>query len=209
MGQGHVSNFVNGKRGLTLETLDKILAAQRLTVGDLLPARRESSGALLSGQIGQNGKVPLVSHEVAIYEPYIRASSVQTMMPFPAEALAGMVERCTRQRKAWERFVVVRIAAEEARPMDPVLKPQALVLLDRHYNSLQPYRKDGEGDAKGNLYAVRVGARLLVRYAEFTSNRLVLRPLRMGFPVDVIEVAGLETPNDLLVGRVAMVVNES
>jgi hypothetical protein len=47
-----------------------------------------------------------------------------------------------------------------------------------------------------------------VRYANFQANRLVLWPQRIGFPVGVVEPGGGETANDLLVGRVALILNQ-
>jgi hypothetical protein len=87
--------------------------------------------------------------------------------------------------------------------MEPLLLPEALVLLDRHYNSLLPYRPN-----RANLYAVRHGAHLTLRYVDFVSNRLVLRPHNLNFPVDLIELDPDETPGDLLAGRVALIFNQ-
>jgi hypothetical protein len=61
LGQSHVSNFLRARRGLSLGTLDKVLHAQRLQVADLLPARREALGDLMSGQMGEEARIPLVS----------------------------------------------------------------------------------------------------------------------------------------------------
>ena len=203
LGQAHVSNFLRGRRGLSLGTLDKVLHAQRLQVTDLLPARRESLGEFLSGQIGEEAKIPLVPANVAIFDPYIRASIVQTMLPFPAEAVKGLVARCAQGRKQWERFVAVRISAEEALGMEPVVQAGSVVVLDRHYTSFQPYR---EGIA--NLYGARIGGQFLVRYAQFQAERVVLRPVAVQRKAEVVEVGAGETPHDALVGRVVVVVNE-
>ena len=37
-GQAHLSNFLHGRRQLSLDAMDRILAAQHLTVADLLPS---------------------------------------------------------------------------------------------------------------------------------------------------------------------------
>jgi len=81
--------------------------------------------------------------------------------------------------------------------------PEAIVLIDRHYNSLLPYRPN-----RPNLYAVRLLSRLALRYADFQANRLVLRPHNPGFPVELLEVGPGEAPNDLLVGRIVLILNE-
>jgi hypothetical protein len=205
LGQPHISNFLHGRRGLTMATLDKILAAIHLDVADLLPARREAMGTLLSGQMGETVWVPLVSHETAMYEPFVGVSKVQTMVPVQAEELSGLLVRCPAARHKWERFVAVRLDAEDARPMMPVLMPEALVVLDRHYTSFREYTA-----GRVNLYGAKSGrvdaARLVIRYAQFEGGRVVLRPYGVGFPVEVLQVASGETANDLVVGRVVLVV---
>ena len=87
--------------------------------------------------------------------------------------------------------------------MEPLVLPEAIVLLDRHYLSLMAYRP-----SRPNLYAVRHGAHLTLRYVDFVSNRLVLRPHNIAYPVDLIELGHGESPSDLIAGRVALILNE-
>ena len=47
-GQAHLSNFLHSRRQLSLEAMDRILAAQHLTAADLLPAMHQA-GALAGG----------------------------------------------------------------------------------------------------------------------------------------------------------------
>jgi hypothetical protein len=100
--------------------------------------------------------------------------------------------------------VAVRIPGQDAMAMDPVIMAEAIVLIDRHYTSLVLYRPN-----RPNVYAVRQHAHLALCYVDFTSNRLVLRPHSTAFPVELLEVAPGETPADLLVGRVALILNEA
>ena len=86
LGQGHISNFLHGRRQVSMGTLDRILAAQRLTVTDLLPAQR---GMLLEEQQAEVANIPLVSHAAAISQPYLQASSVLMSLPFPASLVTG------------------------------------------------------------------------------------------------------------------------
>lgn len=197
--QAHISNFLHGRRGLSLGALDKVLAAQRLQVSDLLPEQR---GIFLEKQIGAMVQIPLVPHSVAMGEPYMRPSSVESLVPFPADAVASLESRCSAARKQWERFVAVRVSAADARAMSPVLRPGALVLLDRHYTSFKPYRV-----GEPNLYAAKVGSQLVVRYAQYQSDRVVLRPYNAQVEADVVEVGVGETASDVLVGRVATTIN--
>jgi hypothetical protein len=87
--------------------------------------------------------------------------------------------------------------------MEPLLLPGAITLLDRHYNSLMPYRPN-----RPNLYAVQKGAHLTLRYVDFVASRLVLRPHNIAYPVNLIEIDPGKSPGDLIAGRVALILNE-
>jgi transcriptional regulator with XRE-family HTH domain len=200
LGQPHLSNFLRGRRKLSLEAMDRILAAQHLSAADLLPvlARADPSP---SGEA--DGMVPVVTHAAALFEPYIRPSAVQSMLYFPAGALEAIRTRTTSQRRAWQRFVAVRIYAADAPAMEPLVQPEAIALIDRHYNSLAPYRPN-----RPNLYAVRHDSHLKLRYVDLDLNRLVLRPLNIAYPVELLDADQWESPSDPLAGRVAFIVND-
>jgi hypothetical protein len=201
LGQSHLSNFLHGRRQLSLEAMDRILAAQSMSAADLLPTQQTRRDQ--DHEEEENGAVPVVSHATALFEPQVRPSAVQSVLHLPAGMLRAARSRASGPRRAWQRFVAVSISAPEAQPMEPLVLPNALVLLDRHYNSLLPYRAN-----RPNLYAVRQDARLKLRYVDFQLNRLVLRPHSIVFPVELIEVGTNEAPNDLIVGRVALILNE-
>jgi hypothetical protein len=199
-GQAHLSNFLHSRRQLSLDAMDRILAAQHLTAADLLPVLQRKE-IPLGGEPGSG--IPLVSHAVALFEAVIRPSAVQSMLHLPPAALQSVRARASNARRAWERFVAVRISSADAMPMDPLVQPDATVLIDRHYNSLLPYRPN-----RPNLYAVRQDSHLKLCYAGFLSSRLVLRPESNAFPVELIEVDPGDSPNDLLVGRIVLILNE-
>ena len=203
LGQPHVSNFLRLRRQLSHRALDKILAAQRLDLADVMPARREGFESLLGAPSTEIARIPLVSQSAAMFEPHIRPGGVQRLIPFAGLTVGGFLARCGSARRQWERFVAVRISAEEAQPMEPEVRGRAIVLLDRHYTSLKFYR-----EAERNLYGIRAGAGMVVRYVEFAANRLILRPRRLEFGLESIEVEGEETASSLVVGRVVVVVNE-
>jgi len=202
LGQPHISNFLHGNRGLSMRTLDKIMRAMRLDVADLLPAQRGESAVLKTEQVADVVWIPLVPHVVAMLDPYIRASSTLSMYPFAGESMAGLEARCSSARKQWDRFVAVRMSVGDARFMDPVVRTDAVVLLDRHYTSFHPYRED-----EVNVYGARVGSQLVVRYAQFQGERVVLRAHHAKVKAEVMEAKPGESANDLLVGRVVVVVN--
>lgn len=147
--------------------------------------------------------VPVVSHAVALFEPVIRPSAVQMLLHLPAGVLNCIRPRGPARRRTWQRFVAIRISSSDAQAMDPLVLPEAIALVDRHYNSLAPYRPN-----RANLYAVRHGSHLVLRYVDFRSSRLVLRPHNLVFPVDLLEIEDDQSPGDLLAGRIALILNE-
>ncbi len=200
-GQSHLSNFLHSRRQLSLEAMDRLLAAQHIAIDDLILRPQKAERAALEEDIGD---VPLVPHNSALYERIMRPSSVLAALDVPAAALRTMRIRASTARRAWQRFVAIRVPASDAIPMDPLLLPECIAVIDRHYTSFAPYRPD-----RPTLYAMRNGNRLSIRYVEFLSHRLILRPHNIDFPVELIEIEPGANPNDLVVGRVAMVLNET
>ena len=199
-GQAHLSNFLHNRRQLSLQALDSILASQHLSAADLLPV------VLKGGERGsdvETNSVPLVSHATALFEPFVRATAIQGKLHLPVGVLQTIRPRPSNQRRGWQRFVAVRVPPAEALPMEPLVLPDAIALLDRHYNSFVPYRP-----SRPNLYAVRFGAHLKLRYLDFIASRLVLRPHNIAFPVELIEIDPDESPGELIAGRVALILNE-
>jgi len=199
-GQAHLSNFLHCRRQLSLDALDRVLAAQHLAAADLLPVIDRAGDS--RGEM-ESSSVPLVSHATALFEPYVRPSAVHSLLRLPAGILQSLHSRASNSRRAWQRFVAVRIPAGDALAMEPLVLPEAIVLMDRHYNSLTPYRPN-----RPNVYAVRSGSHLMLRYADFLANRLVLRPHNNGFPVELMELGPDEAPGDLLAGRIALILSE-
>lgn len=202
-GPSHLSNFLNRKRQLSLEGVDRILAAQQMTAEDLLPsAGLGQQGTGWAGGI-ELRNVPVVSQATALFEPVVRPGAVQGLVQVPVGVLEGTRARSSSSRRGWLRFVAVRATAAEAAAMDPVVLPEAVVLLDRHYNSLIQYRL-----VRPTLYGVRHEARLKLRYVDFQAGRLLLRPHNRAAPIEVIEPEPGESPGDLIAGRVVLVMNE-
>jgi hypothetical protein len=200
LGASHVSNFLRARRKLSMDGMDRVLAAQHMLPDDLL---QRSAGAGANRENARIGPIPVVSHAAALFEPAIRPGAIQMVLHLPPGVMHGLKPRSVPSRRHWHRFVAIRVAAADARPMDPLLLPNALAVIDRHYNSLNRYRDD-----RSNLYAVRDGAHLTLRYADYESMRLILRPLSHSFPVGLIEIGPDTSPGDLIAGRVVLTINE-
>jgi hypothetical protein len=200
--QAHISNFLNRRRSLSLEGLDRVLKALRLDIEQLLPcdiagvALQPSPAEALVG-------IPVVSATTAMDEPHIREEAVIETIQAAASRLDDTRPRSKTRQVKWDRYVAIRADAQQAAAMDPMIAPGAIVVLDRHYNSLAPYRAH-----QRTIYAVRNGAALGLRFVEFDDGRLILRPLSILFPVQLLALASHETPADYLAGRVCMVISE-
>jgi hypothetical protein len=204
--QGHMSNFLNRKRSLSLEGLDRVLAAQGLSIESILPVALAAGLEMdqpVAGDREPVEMVPVVSASTAAEEAEIAAASVIERLPVAASRLRDNRARPSRRNAGWERFVAVRADVQQAAAMEPILAPGSLAVIDRQYNSLAPYHAH-----RPTLYAVRHGGGLLLRYVEFDEGRLILRPLALSCGVQLIAVGANEMPSDLLVGRVCLLVHE-
>jgi peptidase S24-like protein len=199
--QAHISNFLNRKRGLSLEGMDKVLNVQHLSVLDLIDsAELNKRASILPPSEGEFDNVAVVDSRVAAFEMRIMSMHVKDLLKFKKSFLKRLkVERDT-DRTGWERFVIIKADTQQGMSMYPRIMPGAALLLDRHYNSLTSYRK-----GEPNTYAVQKDGDCTIRYLERTGNLLILRPHN---PVASIEVIALEEgrkPADHIVGRVCYV----
>jgi hypothetical protein len=198
IGHSHLSNFLNCKRQLSLEAADRVMAAQRISAADLL-----STSEHARSMAEESALIPVVSHAAALHEPYIRPLAGRELVHVPERLLRSARAQPTVKQRSWQRFVAITVSADDAQAMSPILTPDALVLLDRHYNSLTPYRS-----GHPTLYAIRYHNHLRLRYAQFELERLVLQPHNLASPVELIELESDQSPRELVAGRVALVVNE-
>jgi transcriptional regulator with XRE-family HTH domain len=197
--QGHISNFLRRKRSLSLEGLDRVMAAQNLTVDQLLPLELSGAAAMpLREELAD--AVPVVPASVALAEPMVRPEQVVETVQVAAAHRPEQRGPVPPRRAGWQRFVAVRADEQQAAAMDPVLTPGAIAVLDRHCVSLAPHRPE-----RRSLYAVRTGAGLALRYVDFDAGTLILRPLAAEFPVQLMPLAARESPADYIVGRVCAV----
>src|SRR2546422_7682348 len=199
--QAHISNFLNRKGGLSLEGMDKVLNVQHLSVLDLLdPAEINKRASILPPSGDEFENVLLVNGATAAKQPLIMSMNVKEVMKFKKSFLRKLRPETEADRDSWERFVVIKVDGREGMSMYPRLLPGATVLIDRHYNSLKPYRK---GDF--NMYAVVKDGDCTVKYVEVAGHHLILRPHNQAYPIEVLTMEGGKTTADYLVGRVCYV----
>jgi Peptidase S24-like len=199
--QAHISNFLNRKRGLSLEGMDKVLNVQHLSVLDLLdPSEINKRASITPPSEDEFENVLLVEGRVAANEALVMSMNVKEMLKFKKAFLRRLRPELEGDRDNWERFVLIKLDGREGMSMYPRLLPGATVLIDRHYNSLKPYRK-----GEFNMYAVGKDGTCTVKYVELAGNHLILRPHNQAYPIEVITVEEGKTSTEYIVGRVCYV----
>jgi hypothetical protein len=199
--QAHISNFLNKKRGLSLEGMDKVLSVQHLSVLDLLDADEVNQRASIPPPSDDDFEnVFLTDSSIAATQPLITAMHVKDIIKFRKSFLRKLKAKTEGDRSNWLRFVLIQLDPRDASGMYPRLMPGATLLLDRHYNALKPYRK-----GELNLYAVVKSGTCTVRYVEVTGNHLILRSQSVSSPLEIITMAEGKSAASYIVGRVCFV----
>jgi Peptidase S24-like len=199
--QAHISNFLNRKRGLSVEGMDKVLNVQHLSVLDLLdPGEINKRASIVPPSQDDFENVLLVDGVVAARQPVIMSMKVKDIVKLKKSFLRKLRSEMEGDREHWERFVIIRADGREGMSMYPRLLPGATVLIDRHYNSLKPYRK-----GESNMYAVNKNGVCTVKYVEVAGNHVVLRPHNTAYPVEVLPMEPGKKVHDYLIGRVCYV----
>jgi peptidase S24-like protein len=195
--QAHISNFLNRKRGLSLQGMDKVLAVQKMSVLDLLDAAEVNKRASIPPPAEESFEnVLLVDLKTAAGDSVVTSEKVRDIYKFKRSFLRRLKPEMQSPREGWTRFVLVRMGADGV-SMYPRIAAGAIVLVDRHYNSLKPHRK-----GEPNIYAVRKDASATVKYVEVSGSNLILRPHNQTFPVDVLAIEEGKTAADYIIGRI-------
>jgi Peptidase S24-like len=199
--QAHISNFLNRKRGLSLEGMDKVLSVQHLSVLDLIDSNEVNKRAsVFPSSEREFDSVVVVDPEIAAFHAVIVSMHVKETLRFKKSFLKRLKTEMEGGRSGWERFVIIKMDTQGGMSMYPRTMPGAFVLIDRHYNSLIPYHK-----GEKNIYAVRRGKSCKVRYVEILDNNLILRPHNSDYPIELISLTGGQRTGDYIVGRVCYV----
>lgn len=202
--QAHISNFLNRKRGLSLEGMDKVLSVQHLSVLDLLDPVEVNKRASIVAPSPDDFENVLLTEPSTAARPLITADQVLELLKFKKSFLRKLKPEPEGDRSNWTRFVLIQLDPRDAASMSPRLSPGSTLLLDRHYNSLKPYRK-----GESNLYAVLKNDTCVVRYVEVAGNQLILRPHNQASPIEIIALSSAESAPSYLIGRVCQVGMES
>ncbi len=196
--QGHLSNFLNARRGLSLEAMDRLLEVLNIGILDLLKAE-DVRRAVLPGAPARVEEVALVSAEHAALARF-GAHQILETHSFSRSFLRKLKPNDAGDRAGWLRFVLIRLDAGSAGGILPLEISQLTLLIDRHYCSLKPYRR-----LRPNLYALRVAERCFPGYVSVSGDHLVLRPSDPRAAVAVVRIERGRSYSDYILGRVCHV----
>src|SRR5215467_4202922 len=124
--QAHISNFLNRKRSLSLEGMDRVLQVQHLSVLDLLDPAEVNRRATVPPPGDDEFDNILVVDAAAATQPLIMSMNVREIQKFQRTFLRRLRPDMDGNRRNWERFVAIK-PARDAMSMHPRLEPGALV----------------------------------------------------------------------------------
>jgi transcriptional regulator with XRE-family HTH domain len=201
--QAHISNFLHRKRGLSLQTMDCILKVLHLSIADLLDPAEIEARAHVASPSEEYENIPLVD-SLAAHRRLVPHSAIAGYVKFKKSFLHRLRPDMASAREGWPRFLCIKVDAENGNAMAPYISLGAILLIDRHYNSLQPYRRKSS-----NLYAVRSSEGMLIRYIEPRDGALLLRPQSRQFPLTLIGTGNDgSSAADQIIGRICHVSRE-
>jgi len=202
--QAHLSNFLNGKRGLSLQAMDRLLDVLHLDALQLAGLNEAQWHATNDGVSPRQAQaVAVVTFATAARAARFSTDDIQDVVSFPRNFLRRLKPKTVGNRRDWTRFVVVTLDEQSTAGMAPQLVPGAQVLIDRHYN-MPPH------DTRSpDIYAVmESGGSAFVACVTLTSGHLILRPHLQTAPVRLIAVPSGRRASDFIVGRIRHIAME-
>ena len=203
--QAHLSNFLNGKRGLSLQAMDRLLDVLHLDVLQLAEVNQAAHHAAGAAHPPQTEPIALVTLATAARTTRFGADDIQDIVSFPRSFLRRFKPKTVGNRRDWTRFAVITLDQQNTAGMSPQLRAGARVLIDRHFNAPTP------GDtASPDLYAVMNDGEGSITRVTLTPRLLILRTLdeTEGPRIRLIHVPPGRRPGDLIVGRVRHIAME-
>src|SRR5271170_7280445 len=111
--QAHISNFLNRKRSLSLEGLDRVLASQNLTIDQILPLEITAAAPSPSHTSDPIEIVPVVSPSAAMDQARISPAAIIETIQVSASRLHDNRARPSTRRAHWQRFLAIRADTQQ------------------------------------------------------------------------------------------------
>jgi transcriptional regulator with XRE-family HTH domain len=199
----HISNFLSRRRKLSLEALDKVLAAQFLTIADLYSGARYPPSGVGASAAMSFDSVPLVEAPIAALQARVHSDSIIEVVKVRSGLLGNLRDRCSAERRKWDRFVAVQVSEDEADVMQPILTANSIALIDRHYSSAFTY-----ASGSATIHAVRLAGKLHFRYVSLLEKHLILRAHNPAHVPELLALSAGRSSADVIVGRVFLCIVE-
>ncbi len=195
--QGHLSNFLNARRGLSLESMDRLLDTLGIGILDLLETKEIQEHAELPRKESVE-RIALVSPENAALARFSSEQILETRS-FNKSFLRRLKAADAEDRRDWLRFVVIRLELKGV-PLIVYRAARVTLLIDRHYSSLDPYRR-----FQPNVYVVTFGGRCSMGYVSVFDDYLLVRSRDSQAQVEMLRIERGRSYSDYIVGRVCHV----
>jgi transcriptional regulator with XRE-family HTH domain len=196
--QAHISNFLHGRRGLSTEGMDRVLATLGMSVLDLIP-QNALEQFVHAGSDSEYEAIPLVNRS-ALHIPLPPSADVHDWTKLKRTFLNKLRPHAIGRRDHWLRFVLMHAAKQDVEAMYPRIQHGATLLVDRHYNSFVPHRAAGV-----NICVARLRENALVRSLDCAGRQLVLRPEQSRVPLEMMTIDPKERYAQKILGRVCWV----
>jgi len=144
--------------------------------------------------------VVVADSHIAASEALIRSMHVKEILKFKKSFLKRLKQEVEGAPQGVGTLCNHQGGRASGMRMYPRTMPGATLLLDRHYNSLTPYRR-----GESNIYAVRKDGDCIISYVETADRHLILRPHNPAYPIEVITLEDSQKPGDYIGGRVCHV----
>ena len=179
--QAHISNFLNRKRGLSVEGMDKVLNVQRLSVLDLLdPGEINKRASIVPPSQDDFENVLLVDGAVAARQPVIMSMKVKDIVKLKKSFLRKLRSGNGRRPRALGAFR----DHSRRRPGRYEHVPSPAPRRDRSHRPPLQFAQALSQRRVQHVRGAKNGA-CTVKYVEVAGNHLVLRPHNTAYPVEV------------------------
>jgi len=170
--QAHISNFLRKRRGLSVSSVDALLKALGLSAVELLggtPAKADAGVVSIPVTTRRNAETP-----------NLPVSPSSDVIKLKNSLLGNPRPKMVGSRKGWDRFVAIKVEKDSS--MAPKIAAHSVVIIDRHYNALSPYRRGEQ-----NVYLVRHDKGCVLCYVEVHGREMYCRTENSAKPIQIIK----------------------
>ena len=200
--QGHLSNFLNQRRGLSLGSMDRLLDELGLGALGLISAQELTRWFARPAPRSRFDVVPRVAVSCAL-TPVLPKSSVLASHTVEKSLLRRFRSNDVAGRITWQRFVFLEVSAGEVRSILPTAKKRATLLVDRLHTALEPCRR-----SRLNLYLVKTDRMLVGKVKLLNDGNAIVQPCDGKCEILTLPLTPETHYWDYIVGRVCQIRTE-